>query len=262
MIKTGKELAEKAVQAAKSFKTLYVMGCFGAPMTATNKERYCRNHQYNMKTERTVKIKSATSDTFGFDCVCFIKGLLWGWEGNSLKVYGGSVYRSNNVPDIAADSMMNACADISTDFTNIQVGEAVGMPGHIGIYVGNGLAVECTPAWADGVQITAVHNIGRKAGYNGRTWARHGKLPYVEYEKNTVPGYTLELPQVYKGCTGELVKAVQEILIERGYSCVKAGIDGSFGGDTEKAVKQYQRDCELEPDGYVGFATMSALLGL
>ena len=262
MIKTGKELAEKAVQAAKSFKTLYVMGCFGAPMTATNKERYCRNHQYNMKTERTVKIKSATSDTFGFDCVCFIKGLLWGWEGNSLKVYGGSVYRSNNVPDIGADSMMNACSDISTDFTNIQVGEAIGMPGHIGIYIGNGLAVECTPAWADGVQITAVHNIVKKNGYNGRTWTRHGKLPYVEYEKNTVPGYTLELPQVYKGCSGELVKAVQAILIERGYSCGAAGIDGSFGGDTEKAVKQYQRDCELEPDGYVGFATMSALLGV
>lgn len=262
MIKTGKELAQKAIQAAKYFKTLYVMGCFGAPMTVTNKERYCRNHQYNMKTERTVKIKSATSDTFGFDCVCFIKGLLWGWEGNSLKVYGGSVYKSNNVPDIGADSMMNACSDISADFTNIQVGEAVGMPGHIGIYIGNGLAVECTPAWDDGVQITAVHNIGKKAGYNGRTWARHGKLPYVEYEKNTVPGYTLELPQVYKGCTGELVKAVQSILIERGYSCGKAGIDGSFGGDTEKAVKQFQRNCELDDDGFVGFKTMSALLGV
>ena len=61
---------------------------------------------------------------------------------------------------------------------------------------------------------------------------------------------------------GETVKALQAILIERGYSCGSAGIDGSFGGDTEKAVKQYQRDCELEDDGYVGFKTMSAFLGV
>ncbi len=262
MIKTGKELATAALNVAKYYKTLYVMGCFGAPMTAKNKERYSRNHDYNMKTERAVLIKSANSDTFGFDCVCLIKGLLWGWNGDKSKNYGGATYNSNGVPDIGADSMMNACKDISTDFSSIQPGEAIGMRGHIGIYVGNGLAVECTPAWADGVQITAVHNIGKKAGYNGRTWARHGKLPWVSYESHSVPPYTIELPQLYKGCKGETVKALQAILIERGYSCGSAGIDGSFGGDTEKAVKQYQRDCELDDDGFVGFKTMSALLGV
>ena len=92
MIKTGKELATAALNVAKYYKTLYIMGCFGAPMNSKNKERYSRNHDYNMKTERTVMIKSATSDTFGFDCVCFIKGLLWGWNGDKSKTYGGAVY--------------------------------------------------------------------------------------------------------------------------------------------------------------------------
>ena len=263
MIQTAKELATAAENAARYFKTLYVMGCFGAPMNSKNKNRYCSNHAYNRQTERTVKIKSATADTFGFDCVCFIKGLLWGWNGDESKTYGGAVYQSNGVPDIGADSMMNACIDLSTDFSSIQSGEAVGMPGHIGIYIGSGLAVECTPAWEDGVQITAVHNIGKKSGYNGRTWARHGKLPYVTYEKpETVPSYTLELPQLYKGCKGEPVRALQAILIERGYSCGASGVDGSFGPATDKAVKAFQRDCELEADGYVGHDTMSALLGL
>ena len=262
MIKTGKELATAAMNVAKYYKTLYIMGCFGAPMNSKNKERYSRNHDYNMKTERSVKIKSATSDTFGFDCVCLIKGLLWGWNGDEYKTYGGAVYKANSVPDIGADQMMAVCSDLSTDFSTIQPGEAVGMRGHIGIYVGNGLAVECTPAWADGVQITAVHNIGKKAGYHGRTWVRHGKLPWVSYESHSVPPYTIELPQLYKGCKGETVKALQAILIERGYSCGPSGIDGSFGGDTEKAVKKYQRDCELDDDGYVGFQTMSALLGV
>ncbi|MCD7711754.1 MAG: LysM peptidoglycan-binding domain-containing protein, partial [Firmicutes bacterium] len=50
-----------------------------------------------------------------------------------------------------------------------------------GVYVGDGLAVECTTAWDGGVQVTAVRNIGSVSGYNSRAWTKHGKLPYVEY---------------------------------------------------------------------------------
>lgn len=38
------ELVSKAIDIAKNYKTLYVMGCFGAPMTAANKKRYTTNH--------------------------------------------------------------------------------------------------------------------------------------------------------------------------------------------------------------------------
>ena len=31
------------------------------------------------------------------------------------------------------------------------------------------------------MQITAVGNIGQKAGYNVRQWSKHGKLPWIEY---------------------------------------------------------------------------------
>ena len=55
--------------------------------------------------------------------------------------------------------------------------------GGIGIYVGGGLAVECTPAWKNGVQITAVANIRSKSGYNARKWKKWGKIPYVTYEE-------------------------------------------------------------------------------
>lgn len=40
---------EKAVEIAKNFKTLYVMGCFGAPLTGSNVSRYCNNHSYNRR---------------------------------------------------------------------------------------------------------------------------------------------------------------------------------------------------------------------
>ena len=114
MIKTGNDLATACLNVANNYKTLYVMGCFGSPMTAANKERYCQNHSYNQQTARQVMIKSATSDTFGFDCVCLIKGLLWGWNGSKDKTYGGATYGSNGVPDINADAIIGKCKDVST----------------------------------------------------------------------------------------------------------------------------------------------------
>jgi len=184
---------EKAVEIAKNFKTLYVMGCFGAPLTGSNVSRYCNNHSYNRAADRTAMIKAAGNQNppvYGFDCVCLIKGILWGWSGNASKTYGGANYASNGVPDIGADTMITRCLDVSaTGWANMAVGEAVWMSGHIGIYIGDGLAVECSPKWENKVQITAVGNIGSKAGYNTRTWTKHGKLPYVDYsESGTTTG--------------------------------------------------------------------------
>lgn len=166
---------------AKDLKTLYVMGCFGAPMNATNKARYSNNNEYNRRPERKAMINAATDDTFGFDCVGLIKGILWGFSGDKTKVYGGASYTSNGVPDYGANTMIQVCSGVSTDFSKIKPGEAVWKSGHIGVYIGDGLAVECTPSWGNKVQITAVGNIGSKSGYHTRTWTSHGKLPYVDY---------------------------------------------------------------------------------
>jgi hypothetical protein len=186
MIKTGKELAAAAEAVAKKHKTLYVMGCFGAPLTNTNKTRYTTNHAYNRQSGRKAKIKAASASTFGFDCVGLIKGLLWGWTGNRAKTYGGATYASHGVPDINADTMIRRCSSVSADFSKIQPGEVVWTNGHIGIYIGGGLAVESTPSWSDRVQITAVLNIGAKAGYKGRRWKKHGRLPWISYTTKTV----------------------------------------------------------------------------
>ena len=282
-IKTGQELAAKCKEVAQNHKTLYVLGCIGAPLNATNKDRYCRNLSYNRQTERTVKIKSASADTFGFDCVCFIKSLLWGWFGDKSKTYGGAVYNSNNVPDIDADQMIRVCSGVSADFSNIEVGEVVWMEGHIGVYVGGGLAVECTPKWKDGVQITAVHNIGKKSGYNGRKWTKHGKLPYGKYEaaktetKPAAEGYTLEqfIRDVQNACGAEVdgiagpetlgktptlsweknqthpaVEFVQKRLYALGYKQV-GDADGEAGPKFREAVIAFQEDNECWRDGII-----------
>lgn len=269
MIKTGKELATACLNVATNFKTLYVMGCFGAPMTASNKAKYIQHHDYNQKIARKKMINAASEDTFGFDCVCLIKGLLWDWNGGGDKIYGGATYATNGVPDIAADQMIAVCKDVSTDFSKIQIGEVVWMKGHVGVYIGDGLAVECTPAWDNCVQITAVHNIGKKSGYNGRKWTKHGKLPYVTYDASAEPAVTTSkvdavtsLPVLKKGIKGDTVKALQILLIGYGYSCGSYGVDGSFGGATEKAVKAFQETNGLEVDGKVGPQTWAKLLGV
>lgn len=201
---TNIELANKLKDIAKNYKTLYVMGCFGAPMTASNKKRYTQNHSYNRQAARTAMINAASADTFGFDCVCLIKGVLWGWKGDKNAIYGGASYACNGVPDIGADTMITVCKNISTDFSKIEIGEAVWMEGHIGVYVGDGLAVECTPRWDNKVQITACNR--SVSGYNRRNWTKHGRLPYVTYVQQTQPTEpsTPATPSSFK--KGDLVK--------------------------------------------------------
>ena len=267
MIETGIQLAAAAKKAALEYKTLYVLGCFGAPMNDGNKDRYTKNLPYNGRNDRKQKILSASRDTFGFDCVCFVKGLLWGWEADADHSYGGAEYQSRGVPDKNADSVMKLCLDASTDFTKLQVGEYLWIPGHCGIYIGDGLAVESTPAWKNCVQITAVHNIGKKSGYKGRKWTKHGKLPFVSYDASETPAASENsevsgLPLLERGSEGDSVKALQILLIGYGYSCGSYGVDGEFGSATENAVEAFQEDMELEADGKVGVNTWSKLLGV
>lgn len=269
MIKTGNELATACLNVARNYKTLYVMGCFGAPMNTANKERYCQNHNYNQQTVRQVMIKSATANTFGFDCVCLIKGLLWGWTGDTSKTYGGATYASNGVPDVSADGIIGKCKDVSTDFSRMAVGELLWMSGHVGIYIGNGQAVECTPAWKNGVQVTNVLNI--KSG-TGHKWTKHGKLPYVTYDAAETPVVSTTasakvesvsgLPMLREGSEGKSVQSLQILLIGYGYSCGSYGADGEFGKATGDALEEFQKQNFLEADRVCGPKTWAKILGV
>lgn len=176
----AEEFVAKAKLASDS-KTLYVLGCFGAPMNSKNKKRYSTNKDYNKN--RADKIKAASADTFGFDCICLIKGLLWNWNADTKAIYGGADYKANDVPDFGTESMLNYCTDVSDDFSKLEPGEVLWMEGHAGIVISDKLAIECTPIWKDGVQITAIGNVGKVEGYPTRTWKKHGKLKFVDYTK-------------------------------------------------------------------------------
>lgn len=74
---------------------------------------------------------------------------------------------------------------------------------------------------------------------------------------------TIELEQVSKGSKGEIVSTVQRLLIALGFKGKDGkvlSVDGSFGGNTEFAVKSFQRARNVEVDGYVGKDTWTELL--
>lgn len=253
-IETGEQLAQACREAAQH-KTLYVYGAFGWPLTEENRARILAGYAYNRKDARRKKLEAADAQTFGFDCSGLIKGLLWGWTGDAQARYGGAVYRANGVSDSSADGMIAACEGVSEDFSAIQPGEAVWTKGHIGVYVGDGLAVECTPKWADGVQLTACNR--EISGYPTRVWVKHGRLPYLRYES----GVDVTLRVLRRGMQGAQVVALQRLLYAMGYPIgTKNPMDGNFGEKTDAALRAFQESRGLSVSGETDRRTWEALL--
>lgn len=231
------------------------------------------------------------------DCVVSIKGLLWGFKAYKNKPHGGAVYLSNGVADFGANEGIDYCTNKSQDFRNLIPGEYLCMKGskynHAGIYLGNNKVFECTTGWnARRCIISEIDSSGNRY-YNGvknnAKWTYHGKLKYIYYNDNSYKErvkklqrvlneqYNLHLdidgsfgPLTSKACMNNYlylgknapihIKWLQQRLIDKGYSCGQYGIDGSFGYDTLKAVKKFQKDYKLDVDGYVGANTSKKLV--
>lgn len=176
------ELVSKLQNIVDNYNTVYMWGVFGAPVTEKLIQEKTRQYPSWYTTARNAAYRKLIGKNyFGFDCVNVIKGLLWGWTGDNTKAYGGASYAVNGVPDVSANGMLDQLQNISSNFSNIEIGEAVWMDGHIGTYIGNGKVIECTPSWSNNVQVTACGNIGEISGLHTRTWTKHGKLPFVSY---------------------------------------------------------------------------------
>ena len=86
-------------------------------------------------------------------------------------------------------------------------------------------------------------------------------VPHYHTETRKTEEFEMKVKLLKPGCKGEDVRALQILLMGRGYSCGNQGADGVFGNDTHSAVCAYQRAKALEVDGIVGDETMMSLLG-
>lgn len=96
-------------------------------------------------------------------------------------------------------------------------------------------------------------------GYNGPEYRRNGyhmKLAdaYHRYSKTTTPNSAATM--LRQGMRGDPVRDLQRLLSAHGYSLK---IDGAFGPETARALRQFQRDHGLTIDAIAGPETLSAL---
>lgn len=208
------EFLEK-IQQLPQLKTLYVKGGWGAPLNAYNKKRVINAYTYN--AQRADLINAATADTFAFDCCGIVKSVLWDFSADPTKNNGGAQYKANGVPDLSDAGFLRVCIYVSNDWSKIIPGACLFMDGHMGVYIGDGKAVESTPIWADGCQFTRVNNITAKGRGNGRTWSKWGLIPYLDYKEDemtkdevlelireTVPAMFPDMMRAYKEAQGKL----------------------------------------------------------
>ena len=86
----------------------------------------------------------------------------------------------------------------------------------------------------------------------------------TEPEKSplTADSCALTLPVLFFGSTGEPVRAMQQLLLAKGYDLPRWGDDGDFGAETERALSAMQSDGCMEPSGICEAASWGLLLGL
>lgn len=197
------------------------------------------------------------------DCVGLIKGYYWAREDGSQQ------YGLDGRPDKGAEGMFKASKVKGKINTLPEIpGLLLYSPGHVGVYIGGGYAIE-----ARGFNYGVV-----KTKVSQRSWTHWYQCPYIDYittapvdplpskDENVTPppsehnADTARLLQYRKGAKmlhGEDVLQVQNRLIKLGLDPGKA--DGIYGPITEKAVRKFQEAANLEIDGIVGPITRAKL---
>ncbi len=80
-------------------------------------------------------------------------------------------------------------------------------------------------------------------------------------EESRTQTAAVPLPVLSRGSKGEAVRAMQALLILRGFPCGKHGTDGSFGPATEAALEKYQASHGLTVDKLCGEQCWRSLIG-
>ena len=183
---------------------------------------------------------------------------LFSW---AFKQLGGYMYHGSNTMwnkyCTAKGEMRNGKR---TDGKPLLPGTAVftynkkdGKRGHVGLFIGNGWVIEAAGA-KQGVIKSKVTN---------SKWVEWGELKGVDYS-GTAPAPApdpgpVNRPTIRKGNRNVYVKEMQTMLDRLGYSLGICGVDGDFGAATEKALKEFQRDHQLNQDGVCGPKSWAAL---
>ncbi len=177
---TAKELLTILEEIEKAGKDVYAKGCYGQTLTKTLLQSK-RNQSPSMKAwydAQSVQDKSKTNYEYlmtklgyqGFDCVCLIKGILWGSRPGRC-----GTYKSNSVPDVTANGLFERCTDVTADLNEMEEGMCIWMSGHVGIVAGKDVVYETSPKTGRVV----------KRAVSKQPWKKVGYLPWITYKGAT-----------------------------------------------------------------------------
>ena len=254
-------MAIKASELIKEFQIAlddhwgYIYGIKHAMWSQARQDAYVKAYSGDPDRELSCELGSKWIGHWVTDC----SGLFaWSFEQLGGKIAHGSNSIWNNY--CSAKGQMKSGK--RTDGKALLPGTAVftssgNKHNHIGLYVGDGWVIEAKGTKA-GVTKTPITD---------KRWTHWGELKDVIYNlpqemPAEEPGKEEPVddrPTLRKGNKGPYVTAVQTMLKNKGYDLGKWGVDGDFGSATEKAVKEFQADHGLDPDGVVGPKTYAAL---
>lgn len=172
---------------------------------------------------------------------------VWAYKQLDASIYHGSntIWRKYTT---ARKGKVRDLITIRPGTAVFQYRESDGNRHHIGLYVGGGMCIEAkgTPHGVVSSPLTV--------------WDEWGTLKDVDYAGTIEETFgIMPLDTITKGAKGELVKFLQRALQEAKYDIGDDGVDGIFGSDTLSAVRAFQSDHGLTPDGKVGAKTWAAI---
>ncbi len=260
----------------------YWWGTCCYPATASLLASKTKQYPDSYKASRTARYKvDIAKGAVVCDCVGLIKGYYW------TRDDGKQVYGLDGRPDKGANGMWSA-AKVKGPIAGLPElpGLLLYSPGHVGVYIGVGWAIEAR-GFDYGVVKTRVCD---------RKWTHYYRCPYIEYveanghddsqtgqtvapppetagpemmqsqdsanrsDQGASPDYGTRLLQYKpdrKLQSGADVTNLQTRLAQLGHSPGK--VDGLYGPMTVAAVKGFQEVARIKVDGIVGPDTRVAL---
>lgn len=188
----------------------------------------------NLKTKYQLgKFMNSMSGSYYLcDCSGLIKAILW-------KIMYGGKYKGTDFPDWNANTIIANCSSVSTNFNKLPLGALVHLDGHIGIHVGDGVCIESTPIWQNGVQQTFIVGSGYSNTKNLKTrkWTKWGKLDkYIDYSTNVdtsiKAGDKIKIDGIYKVDEAKKIYGIYQVkendLVGSGFAWKENGIPEKY----------------------------------
>ena len=244
MAKTNTGLASFAVAC---LDRPYIYGTYGQILTERLLQQKAMQYPSRLSDARVRYARAHYIGKRVSDCEGLIKNYLWADSPDEAPIY-------NSKQDLSANGAFEAATVKGKIGTIPEIpGICVRYSGHVGVYIGGGYVVE-----ARGFDYGTV-----KTKLSERKWTDWFEHPWIQYNKQPTPTppdvkyVTIEMPVLRKGDKIQAVKTLQACLNVFGYGLA---IDGSFGGKTETALKDFQKKHGLTVDGVCGKNSWNALL--